>query len=1610
MNNHRIKPLISVVVLLFLSLLARGQTPIIITGPSPVCKGSTQVYNIVPTTGIVYSWAVSANGYIATSTSSSVTIVWGAAGTGSVSVNGYNSSSTIVESGTLPVTTLALPNPVITSDANVACHKLNEPGQDDPPGPIFDTSKCMKVCAYSCVNFTATGAGGSTFSWTASGGTVTTSAGNTATICWGGPGTGLVTVEETTTDGCKGTRTICIEITEAPIARIVALPDTPTRVINICDSTEVVFLDKSTASSVSPIVNWRWDFGDGTYSNAPGGYLTPVSHVYTVVGGMPTTYWAKLTVTNACGCSTTDSLEIHVDPSVRYKIECPRVVCEGDTGNYTTNAPCATGIWSVIGGTIISSTGTTVNIVWDNPGADGFGYIMYDAAPCGLVCASVVAKVPIVMKKGTIVGDLIVCPGGQYLYRLPQWPTTTFDWKITTTTGATLQPTDQRNEIVLNTNTPGTVYLTCDYYNTMLKCGGSADITIQVLDADTIDGPDKACLNTVIRYVLKNGNSGNWVLTKPDNSTQTNTGGLINANFDQVGTYVLTITGTAFCPPTPLYIEVKDLPPPPDAIIGPDSFCKGVETKFYADNDIPGTIFNWSMLNGTVNAGSGKETYIKMNPSSSGPFVITCWREYKDEPFCKSDPITDTVHPVYVPHSISGPTPVCPNSYHNYSQTYTQGETYEWRILPEGLGSVASGDGTPNVNVLWNNQTGIAKLVCRMRRCLDFYNDTLTVDIGGFPPVAFTSIPDTVCDDVKFFATLNNGGTSVLWDFGDGKSFADDASVDYTYKENLTTGALYNVTAIVTNAWGCSWNDTATHQIYVRPTPHGTISSSPVAADAYGRVYVCNNPPNQTLTYSHSYGPTPTGYQWVYNGTTNLGTGTTQLAANFGYYFLQVTDGYCTYTTDTIFVIQQCPCTLSISPTVSITGYTHSDCEEFTFTSTHSSTGFISGTTSWYELDGYNRVQFASGEYGATGHFEQGPHTIQYCANFTDGVDTCRICDVINVNMAYGDGLTYEYNCTTTGGNRGITMQAPAGASNYAFYINNMSTPVASGSSNTYSGYIPFGSNSIRVIAGTSPQCTTTLNITVPTLPIADFSFARDTTCEIEASVMFTNTSTPSPSSPPMTALWDFGDLSGNTQWDPYRVYASAFPPIKSVVLTVTDDWGCWDDTMRYVPIVRDNLVGSSVLLPKVVCEGTPVALSYAPSLGTDYPEVYTWYSDKTPFATTTYQPINLFESGYYWVHGDNHYGCVVNTAPDTLVVKQVPDAYITGDPEQCVDVPYKLNGYAGSDPNITYGWIVDNILSSYNTPIIQEQYSSTGTHTYQVITAVPAPGGGWCEDTSDVFTVTIHGTPAPPSPSFNIVDCNTYEVQLSATHGSAGTFNWSNGLQGSPVSAYAGGPYQVIFTDVYGCQSKAVLDVPKDPKVYLWIFPTGCWEICPDSLYTIVGPIERSFARWEYQKNGTPIWSGIGMPLDYTTLHLDAPGTFNLLLDNGYCTATSGNMYVDTFGCGNGGHQGEGKFGVTSVRSGNNTLVAVGPLQLLIAPNPANNSTRIDYRWQTPGTNRCIEVYDMTGKLVNRQNADAPQGTWHLSLDAYAPGVYQILMKQDGKTLLHSKLSIVKQ
>ena len=131
-----------------------------------------------------------------------------------------------------------------------------------------------------------------------------------------GPGSHNVTLEVTTQDGCKAKATKTIEIGTVEIDSISAfsIPDPP------CVGDAITF------STVAPgAVDWLWNFDDGATFSGSG----PI-HSYTSAG----TYSVVLTVTDADGCSDTDSISILVNPGIPDSLSIVpgnTTICEGDS-------------------------------------------------------------------------------------------------------------------------------------------------------------------------------------------------------------------------------------------------------------------------------------------------------------------------------------------------------------------------------------------------------------------------------------------------------------------------------------------------------------------------------------------------------------------------------------------------------------------------------------------------------------------------------------------------------------------------------------------------------------------------------------------------------------------------------------------------------------------------------------------------------------------------------------------------------------------------------------------------------------------------------------------------------------------------------------------------------------------------------------------------------------------------------------------------------------------------------------------------------------------------------------------------------------------------------
>ncbi|HPT02033.1 MAG TPA: PKD domain-containing protein [Bacteroidales bacterium] len=153
-----------------------------------------------------YSWTVTGGTITAggTSNSNTVTVTWGAAGTGHVKVNYSNASGCSAASPVdQSITINALPAPSI-NPVTMAC--------ENSAGNVYTTQPLM-----------------SNYSWTVTGGTITaggTSTSNTATVTWGAAGTGHIKVNYTNANGCSAASPTdqAITIGPSPAPAFIAQP------------------------------------------------------------------------------------------------------------------------------------------------------------------------------------------------------------------------------------------------------------------------------------------------------------------------------------------------------------------------------------------------------------------------------------------------------------------------------------------------------------------------------------------------------------------------------------------------------------------------------------------------------------------------------------------------------------------------------------------------------------------------------------------------------------------------------------------------------------------------------------------------------------------------------------------------------------------------------------------------------------------------------------------------------------------------------------------------------------------------------------------------------------------------------------------------------------------------------------------------------------------------------------------------------------------------------------------------------------------------------------------------------------------------------------------
>lgn len=1368
---------------------------------------------------------------------------------------------------------------------------------------------CIRVCENSRITYQLNSSAPiiSTI-WNVTGGTILNQTATNCEILWNNSTFCALQGVVQISGGTEFYINKCIEKLEAPHAAFSIATVAVGQSYTTCTKSLINFHNYSSADTGDDNLYYNWYFGDGTTSNE----FEP-SHAYMNAGN----YEVTLVVTNGCSCVGKSAIIVYVSDG-EMRIDCPSIVCEGNVSHYAINshyASCTDLVWQVTGGSIIAqqNSNTKIDVLWNNVDSDGFGYINVTAASCNSCSTQI--KVPVVKQVGTIKGDAAVCQKTQNLYSLPQWPTTDFNWTVDDHgTGAFLILTTQRNEILLRAVSGGTVDLYCNYYNTLLDCGGTAHFTIQVYPVVGVNGDATICFGQTGSYQVVDAfgsilPGAAWIANGPNSFEQTGTGSPFTITFPNPGIYNIVPTNPTQCDLIPMHVSVLSVAQLPTSIIGPLVVCPGNPVQYSVA--VPSnTVAHWSVVNGSIfGSSTGSSILVNFNSAAVTPFLVNVWFE---SALCSTGILTTTIDRE-VPDLtiIDEDVLVCGSSYADYAINNANADSYSWSISPPSAGSIESGQNTSAIHVLWNQQAQIATVTLRLLKCGRPYDIApITVTIINAPAITISG-PISICSgqNAQFTFSQTPAGTftNVVWDFGDGVVTppSNAYGIGHIYQAPPNGLTDYTVTATVTRGNGCLMEGTATANITVSPRPligvtpslnynHCQISG-PLQNSIYAVTIQGGFASTDTILW---YGPTGT-----VPGLAGSPAEIDLSVLPVGTYYATVENTYhCIATTENITIIDNCAgCN---APEIVDFIVTELGCQRIRATTTLLPAGYTSATWA-FNLPGATIVHNDASTYFEAENLVPGLYTIGLRAYYTVGGQSCGSFTEKTIKVPYKADLKYQVTCNGNGTYHvsllDFSSYYPGSQpDNYWFTVDGSSwynSTVGISGIREYVTNLPPGiyQIGIRIYKNGHYPCEKTMTLVLPAMPNADFTYPTSVCLNSPAQFHVIN---PNPN---YHYLWGFGDGSENLQQDPVKTFST--PGFKTITLKITNQYGCEGLSSHILNVFDINMNGDLQVTPAAVCEGGLVSLHYQPNSLTVTPNEYVWYQSvvttTTPFANTAppNPDLTVTQNGYYIIYVRDSNGCLVTTTRAvTVAFVPLPETpKISGSGIVCSGNPISLSIAGSSD--LVYEWTRDNVIQPQweNNYFIEDYQSTPGVYTYTVTPKVLASPGTYCSGIPATITVTVVVAPDMPVLSLSMITCVPYKVGIEVTNPQTDVgYYWSNGATGSETFMLHDGPLQV-HAIINECSVKNQLDLPTDLEVLSWIFPKGCFEGCDKPSGTVLGPLG-DFENWQWLADQNSVLEGTGSvpPLN----NFESNTNYSMNLDSGYCALETGSMNYKKLEC----------------------------------------------------------------------------------------------------------------
>ncbi len=1547
---------------------------------------------------------------------------------------------------------------VLTWDQQVGCIRYDDEvkdgegeGENQAPSTQVNLMEgmqdgtCIRFCEYSYVTYTLQGNNIANVQWQVSGGILNSGNNTNAYVSWGAFGGGSLTISITYTDNTVVTRTICIEKIVRPEAKFLVDGPDPYQQ-NFCVGTPISFNNLSTENNGSAIVNYLWDFGDGTFSNA----FEP-THTYAGSGG----YNITLTVTNSCNCTATYEFYVDIEDAKPIEISCLNVTCEYRQETYNANDGCG-GDWEVIGGSIVGggSGSSSIDVVWDQVDpADGFGYISYRSY-CNCPHWNTI-KIPVIVHNAILQGPNVICQGKQAKYTLPQWPTTEFDWRIN---GDPNHPmivyTDQRNEIMVDGLAPGTYYLDVDYRNTLLgkdDCGGRIErFVIEVVENVGVLSPDPTTVCTGVTHTFdsSNGQPVVWQIRLGNTLVHTDFNATTSYTFNTGGSYVITANNNG-CISDPFIVNVIPTPVITGGIAGPAKVCLNVPYIYSVTENDPGAIYIWSVTGGDViGSNAGNEVAIAFNNATA---TVTVVKQYvKNGVICTSAPVTYSVNEVVVNPTIindSGLSMFCPSSIYTFTVDLggVDVDHLEWKLTPPNFGSIISGVNDGTVTIALNEVSlGVTagNLVVEATKCgkkeisIPFQInliDNISLTIGTIDPIC----PGTPFFDVPISSSAP-AGLGTLHFLYDGvllHTAPYNGSIIYNIPQNFTNpsnsasiGGILTVKLV--SPFGCTTTIVANKAVTILPATTVEIFNESVVNT------VCtSNAFSIDLKASFSTGVTSSDtFNWYHDNnllTPVSGPGMTTLTLNNGYfpgageYYVQVTDvNGCLIISNKIRIFESCSpggpgnpggsgCTLGFNPIPTLT-YDWLPCGTVNLHATYDPAAVPSIVN----------VEWEAVTFGATlGTFTNndsqfninnvGLYELMVKVRYAGCPDT--FITAITVRNHYQPILRYVVTCM--GGNsynielknNSKMFDIDAALVNIT-YFDAANNPLGSGQSALVTGVGP-GTHTYKMVLSTTettangtpiPNCETTIQVVIDGPPPTTFTITPTQYCAEEPITL----TLPSAMLPGYTYEWHYL----NTRYvaaglsTQINISTEGTHPIK---LRVYNQYGCmFESADEQVDIFKAEFFGGITPPGLDFCEGSTVTpLQFQPNPFTDSPTDAIWMRDNVQVATgLTYTPT---ASGSYWpvlidADGCKFYGMSLN--PAIVTMRTPPFASINGNTSVCYGESTTLTGIY-TDPNVEHRWTGPSLPAGYNNWVTGATNLTLtlsglppGSHTYAFETRLPSDTG--CVNSFEAVVV-FHSQLTAPYISFNEVNCQPYTLELTANGPADGTYVWSNGMVGQVIEVAHGGAYSVTYTAPTGCSITAQVQTPHNPERTLWIVPQGCYKICASLGSYLLAPFG-IYEGYEWTVNGgvTQMGNNTFIPNQL----VNQSGDYQLAISTASgCIFYSAMPHIDLdYGCRS--SKGTNSTNSSSVATAAKDIAA--DALLVVSPNPATEVAVAAFNVGSQYQNATgIAVYDVTGVQRLQQKVTGKQGEVQLNISYLSPGTYIVNLQADGVNIAQQKL-----